>query len=187
MLLFVVGKTSCGKDTIARYIRDNYDFGIVCSYVDRPMRKGEVNGREHWFVSKEEMDELFDREDVIGRVKFDYGIRACALGSELKDSDMIYIIDPAGIDWYKKESKLQVPFHALYVYLPEDIIYERAKLRGDNLDAVTKRLDGERNLFDTYYNNHEWDYCINTEQGLIDTYEQVNNFMESMGYKRKGA
>ena len=68
-IICIVGKTSSGKDTITRHIMEKFGLGMVCSYATRPMREGEVNGREHYFVTKEQMKELLKTEHVIAYTK----------------------------------------------------------------------------------------------------------------------
>jgi len=43
----LIGKTSSGKDTVARYIKDAYGINQVVSYTTRPKRPCETNGVEH--------------------------------------------------------------------------------------------------------------------------------------------
>ena len=54
MLIILMGKSGAGKDTIQNEIIDRYNFNRFVSTTTRPMRKGEVNGREYHFVSVEE-------------------------------------------------------------------------------------------------------------------------------------
>ena len=57
-IICLLGETASGKDTIAKYITKTLDIKQVVSYTTRPIRSNEQNGREHWFISKEEMAEI---------------------------------------------------------------------------------------------------------------------------------
>ena len=49
-IIAIVGQAGSGKDTVAQLMRMTLHVPILCSYTTRPMREGEVNGREHIFV-----------------------------------------------------------------------------------------------------------------------------------------
>lgn len=51
-LITITGPSGAGKDLVARYIEEFSGIKPLCSYTTRPMRKGEQNGREHYFVSE---------------------------------------------------------------------------------------------------------------------------------------
>ena len=56
MMLILCGKSGSGKDTLATEILKKHpeDTTRLVSYTSRPMRDGEVNGREYVFIRKEE-------------------------------------------------------------------------------------------------------------------------------------
>lgn len=50
IIIALVGPSGSGKTTLSLYLEEHCDIPAICSYTTRPMRIGEVNGREHWFV-----------------------------------------------------------------------------------------------------------------------------------------
>ena len=64
-IIGLIGKTSSGKDTIARYLYKRYCIEPIISYTTRPMRESEVDGREHWFVDDKKMDEVLSNKTKI--------------------------------------------------------------------------------------------------------------------------
>lgn len=50
MIIAIVGASGSGKTTLSMYLEAEAGIKPICSYTTRPMRSGEVNGREHWFV-----------------------------------------------------------------------------------------------------------------------------------------
>ena len=66
-IYFVMGKSSSGKDTIYKRLMEDkeLDFKTLVGYTTRPMRQGEENGKEYFFVSEEEMKALEDAGKVI--------------------------------------------------------------------------------------------------------------------------
>lgn len=66
-LFCIMGKSASGKDTIfKRLIQDDMlDLKTVVSYTTRPMREGEQNGVEYYFVTGQKLDELKKAGKVI--------------------------------------------------------------------------------------------------------------------------
>ena len=55
----LMGKSSSGKDTIYKKLRERYpQLGAVVPYTTRPIRENEKNGVEYFFVSRETYDEM---------------------------------------------------------------------------------------------------------------------------------
>lgn len=72
-LIAIIGQAGSGKDSIYRRIVHQYKYHPVVGYTTRPIREGEVDGRDYHFVSVEEFDEL----DLITEKSFNgwyYGI-----------------------------------------------------------------------------------------------------------------
>ncbi len=62
----LMGKSASGKDTIYRHLLEDPSLGLhkVISYTTRPIRSGEENGREYFFVDDERCQEM----DAAGRI-----------------------------------------------------------------------------------------------------------------------
>ncbi|MCR5703921.1 MAG: guanylate kinase [Eubacterium sp.] len=66
-IYFVLGKSSSGKDTIFSKLKENKDLQLktVVGYTTRPMRAGEQEGVEYFFVSSDRLEELEESGRVI--------------------------------------------------------------------------------------------------------------------------
>ena len=53
MLLILAGKSASGKDTLLNELIKNQNFNPLVSTTTRPMREGENEGKEYFFVSKD--------------------------------------------------------------------------------------------------------------------------------------
>lgn len=62
----ICGKSSTGKDTIYKRILEDksLDLKTIVTYTTRPIREGEVNGREYYFIDENETDRL----EALGKV-----------------------------------------------------------------------------------------------------------------------
>ena len=63
----LMGKSSSGKDTIFKEIRDDKDLNLkpVVSYTTRPKRINETQGVEYLFINEEQLDEFEKADKVI--------------------------------------------------------------------------------------------------------------------------
>lgn len=68
-ILTIVGRTSSGKDYIARRLSTIFNYPLVVSHTTRPIRKKETNGVEHWFDTKEEFQNVLDNQTAIAYTK----------------------------------------------------------------------------------------------------------------------
>ncbi len=66
-IVCLMGKSSSGKDTIYRELRNNSDLDLkkVTSYTTRPIREGEKEGEQYHFVSTEKALEMEEKGLVI--------------------------------------------------------------------------------------------------------------------------
>lgn len=61
----LMGKSSTGKDTIGKYLLKTMDLKNIVLYTTRPIREGELEGREYYFVNNDEFKELETSGKVI--------------------------------------------------------------------------------------------------------------------------
>lgn len=54
-LIYIIGKSSSGKDTIYKILKEKINVNTYVMYTTRPMRDGEIDGVTYHFISNEEM------------------------------------------------------------------------------------------------------------------------------------
>lgn len=72
-IFYIMGKSSSGKDTIYKHLIEDKEFNFknIVGYTTRPIRQGEINGKEYYFVTVEGMEELIKAGKVIERRAYD--------------------------------------------------------------------------------------------------------------------
>lgn len=63
----LIGKSSCGKDTLYKRIlsEGNLPLKTLVSYTTRPIRDGEKNGVEYYFLTEEQLTSLEEENKII--------------------------------------------------------------------------------------------------------------------------
>lgn len=54
-IIYLMGKSSSGKDTIFNVLKEKLDVNTYVMYTTRPMREGEIDGETYNFISNENM------------------------------------------------------------------------------------------------------------------------------------
>lgn len=93
-IYLLAGPSGSGKSSVARKITEWYGFKEVWSYTERPPRYAGEPG--HVFVTPEE----FDAAGPMCAFTLYNGYRYGVPQSEI-DSSLLYVIDPAGIEYMK--------------------------------------------------------------------------------------
>ena len=56
-LIYIMGKSSSGKDTIYRILKEKLNVSTYVMYTTRPIRENEINGVNYYFISQDEMSQ----------------------------------------------------------------------------------------------------------------------------------
>lgn len=179
-MILICGETARGKDTFARYLMNTYGCQPVVSYATRPMRQGETQGKEHYFISKEKahtlIEELKTKNELVAYTKIG-DIEYFADLHELQTKD-IYIIDPKGIEMLK-QTHPELDYMTVYITTPDDVGRNRAFNRGDDAAKVEKRMEAEAEQFHNFY---DYDYCYTNTGTVEQLYQMADSFYKYYKY-----
>lgn len=192
-IICIIGRTCSGKDTLVKKLcAEGSNFSPIISFTDRPKRTDETHGVEHYFLKKENFDELIEekKDDIIAytEIKKDdatEGYRYCALRNEFEEfGHNIYVIDPKG---YKelKEKLPKVDIRSIYIYCPDEDRYARAKAtRSDFETEFEKRNANEDEQFSEFEKHHMATYVIDNSnaRGISQSFSVLSIICE--GIKR---
>ena len=167
----ILGESGSGKDTLVEYTLKEFklDLKPVLSYTDRPIRQGEQNGKEHVFLSKEEMTEFLNsnKKDIAAYTQIgETGYRYCAMTSVIDRSD-IYIIDPNGLNEFKERTGNRYNIVAIYIDCPLKERRKRTEGRSDAASNFEARVAAESDQFAKFREEHGYDHVI--DNGSMST------------------
>lgn len=69
-LIYIMGKSSSGKDTIYSILKQKIDINTYVMYTTRPMREEEIDGVTYNFISTEEMKKFIDGEKKYSVIEY---------------------------------------------------------------------------------------------------------------------
>ena len=165
IILAIVGFSSAGKDTLAKYAHDNLGYNFVVSHSTRPMRSGESKGNPYYFINDNEMCSLFVQNKLIEAREYDsiYGKWFYAVSKyEIEDSKKyVVVVDFSGFQSLKKHFGDRVK--SVFIDCSEPERRKRAELRGDfNLDEWNRRYEDDNAKFPKELIKKSMDWIIET-------------------------
>lgn len=190
-LVCIVGETSSGKDTMVSAVStllSKYNDSImlipVISYATRPMRDGEVNGREHYFITDEDANQKMKDGNVIAYTKIEKpGIKGYEyfVTEESIGNSNLYVIDPNGIEYMKSKCP-DTELLIVYIHTPSFIRRLRAMKRSDYRTSYDNRVKSEKEQFKKFKKEKRYDIKIRNYTGLQWVsarilYENIKKFL----------
>lgn len=103
----ILGKSSVGKDSLVTLVENDLGMKSAVSFTTRPMREGEVEGKEYFFISDEDFRDLhgnnmlaeYTTYHVADNSTWYYGLTR----EELEKSKyVIVIVNPHGLEQLKE-------------------------------------------------------------------------------------
>ena len=176
-MIVISGFSGAGKGTLMKRLLSDYDeFALSVSMTSRGMREGEAEGREYFFVSREEFEaaikagKLLEHAEYCGNY---YGTPREYVETKLKEGkNVILEIEVQGAMQIRKKFPKAL---LLYVTPPSIKEFEnRLKKRGTESDEVIRRrltqAKTEVDFVDDYdylVINDDLDECVKEMYGII--------------------
>ncbi len=161
-ILVLSGPSGAGKSTIIDAAsKEIGDFYFSVSTTTRAPREGEVNGRDYYFVSKEEFEEGIKRGDFLEYAKVHdnyYGTSLIPVKKALQEGKLvIFDIDVQG-HRLVKEAMGDIVVSAFITPPSLKELENRLKNRGsDDIEIINKRLENAKEEIKAI---NEYDFVI---------------------------
>lgn len=165
-IIALIGSSGSGKTCASLYLQQHYDWNTIVSYTTRPIRKGERDGVEHWFVSPTckpaNSDEICAYTHFGG---YEYWTSWTQFEEHYKN---VYVIDEKGlIDLLGKSN------------CPPDLTITAVRIvREDTSDIDNERLERDKDR--TSLPDHCYNYIIHNNGTLQDFYKKLDQFVRDV-------
>lgn len=180
-VVIIVAPSGSGKSTIVKRLMSeipNLRFSV--SATTRNPRKGEENGRDYYFLSREEFDRRIKEGDFLEWEEFYGGKRYGTLRSDVEnllDKGYFCLLDidvkgALNVKEIFKENSI-----GIFIKPPSlEVLKKRLELRGtESPESLKERLD--RAKMEMQYEN-SFDYCV-VNDDFETAYAQVKQILET--------
>ena len=188
-MMFVLSSPSgTGKTTLTKKLAENNkNFVISISHTTRKPRPNEINGKDYYFVSKKEFEDLLKKNNFFEYANiFDncYGtLKKPVLELLSRGKDVLFDIDWQGTKQLNKIKNLSL---ITFFILPPDleVLKERLLNRHEGQEQLVKKRMNKFNEEVSHWN--EYNYVV-VNDDLNKCYEEILNIMmsEKKGLKQK--
>jgi len=120
-----------------------YGITKAITTTTRPMRKNEVNGKDYFFVTKEEFEQMIKDERFVEHTLYNgnyYG----STKDQIADGRSV-VIDLKGLKSYSSLNNDRIV--TFYLKTSEEIRFKRMLERGDGEECAHKRIENDRKIF----------------------------------------
>jgi len=176
-ILVIAGFSASGKDSLQKYISDNYNYKMVISHTSRPMRPSESEENPYYFITKKQFEEMIAENEFIECRKYNtlvggkedvwfYGVSKSAI--DLSKHSYIVVLDILGLIEIKKHFKDSVI--SFFIDVDEPTRKQRCIGRADFDESEWNRrkLDDEGKFtyeivnqeVDYMVSNYDFDACV---------------------------
>jgi len=162
-VLALVGPAGAGKDTICNEIVNNYKYNKIVSYTTRPARSNEIEGKDYYFVTKEEFDNLDLLEYTIFKENWYYGTSTESLKANTWN---IGVFNPEGVNSLKQREDIDLL--VWYVKAKDINRIKRQLLREKkpSIKEIIRRYFADKKDFKNFDSITDWIVYNDTEQQL---------------------
>jgi guanylate kinase len=181
LLIVISGPSGVGKDSVVQRMKErDFPFHFVVTATTREKRESETNGKDYWFVSKDEFARMIEANELIeyAIVYGDYkGIPKWEVREALETGqDVVMRLDVQGAETVRKLAP-----QALLIFLTcesEDELERRLRLRKtESSDSLSLRIATARKELQRI---EAFDYVIvNRDFHLDDTVNKVRAIIEA--------
>ncbi len=158
--VIIIGKGGSGKDYLRKkLVHDGFKYCV--SHTSRPIREGEIEGEDYYFVTEKYFHTVPFYETVVFNT-WHYGTSI----DEFKNSNL-FIMTPSGLSKMSPEDRKQS--YVIYIDINENTRRERLSGRRD-ADDVERRLRADELDFENFY---DFDHIITNPNFGLDELQVI--------------
>lgn len=179
-MIILVGASASGKTEVAKALAKKYNIVKVITTTTRQKRINEEDGKDYFFVSKEQFLDLIKKDAFVEYTIYNgnyYGSRK----DQIADNKCV-VVDPNGLDAYKKLKNKSL--FSIALLASENTRYQRMINRGDKIEDAKNRIKKDQIEF-AIEKLHDADEIIDTEKYSIEevcdlVYQKYMNYASKL-------
>lgn len=143
-MIVIIGESSSGKSTLAKYLMDNFGYKKITTYTTRNPRDYEVDGDDYYFISDQHFEEL-SKEDYFAETAIYNGWKYGSAKKDYEDNKVI-VLTPKGFRAIKRSGIDNI--YSVYLKVPRKERLIKCLERGDNIEEAYRRNLSDVGQFD---------------------------------------
>lgn len=147
-VIALIGEAGSGKDFLLRCMLGNYpQYNEIISCTTRPMRMGEVDGKNYYFLTNGRFQELVKENQMLETAEFNgwyYGTMKQALS---EDKINIGVFNPTGIRSLLQHDDIEVKVFYVRAPAKKRLIRQLNREDNPNVDEVIRRYTTDKEDF----------------------------------------
>jgi guanylate kinase len=187
LVAFISGSSGSGKNTVInKLLETNKNYGFITSYTTRAMREGDVEGKNYYFVTKEQFENKIKEGDMLEFDVFSdnyYGIGKEAITKKLAECDVaLKDLTVAGVRNSKERVK-DNKIVSFFFTVEKNELIERLKKRGEK--RIKERMKfynkEQKRMFDSDYviKNVDLAHTLRVIKTLIDVEQSDKAYLST--------
>lgn len=184
LLIVLSGPSGVGKGTVRKAIfeRDDNEFEYSVSMTTRPMRKGEVDGVDYYFRTKEEFEAMIEASEMLEYAEYVgnyYGTPLTYVNKTLDEGKDVFLeIEVQGAQQVKEK----VPDGVFIFLTPPDLAELKARIVGrgtDSPEVIEERMRVARQEIEMMA---LYDYAVVNDQ-VQNAVDRIKDIIVSEHYR----
>lgn len=184
LLIVLSGPSGVGKGTVRKAIfeRDDNEFEYSVSMTTRPMRKGEVDGVDYYFRTKEEFEAMIEADEMLEYAEYVgnyYGTPLTYVNKTLDEGKDVFLeIEVQGAQQVKEK----VPDGVFIFLTPPDLAELKARIVGrgtDSPEVIEERMRVARQEIEMMA---LYDYAVVNDQ-VQNAVDRIKDIIVSEHYR----
>lgn len=179
MLIVISGPSGCGKDSVVKnLLTKNKNIWVSISCTSRDKRQNEEDGKDYYFVTKEEFEEKIKNDEMLEYAKYTnnyYGTPKKYIKEHLdKGEDVILIIEIQGALKIKEMLK-----ETIFIFiLPPSMDELRKRLVGRNTESIEKVEERFKTAYQEINEVKKYNYAIVNDE-IDKAADKINSIIQA--------
>lgn len=165
-LYLVTAPSGAGKTTIVKELEKQGYWSECISHTTREMRVGEENGKEYYFVSQEEFQQMVEDGKFAESITYTnnqrYGVSNDEINKLMDAKENVVII--VNYDGYKQVKEIYPDAIGIFIEVTAQECILNMMHRGESKSSMVERLEA---YAEEISNRDEYDFVITNERGHL--------------------
>lgn len=173
LIVTLTGPSCAGKSTLEKKLKQ-VGYEAVISTTTRPIRDGEIDGKNYYYVTREEFNDMQENGELVENIEFNgnyYGVSVTEIERVFSTGKpIVLVVEPVGLKQIKTfASKMGWEVHSCFIDNPRTVVTKRFLSRfASELEAGSNK----QKLVETYTKRLE-EMSTTEVEWQIEAYEQL--------------